>query len=178
MPPPTRAGSGKAITALSPRPPTTTAPWHWRCSSTGCRAARTDGRIAAAVGWAKRSVPTLSPNSLASMVGTLRFCPPYKLSRSDNLLRHRIAGARAELACRHPVVAITSRLIEAMRRLGACERAAPVASLHRSGFERAQQGTADAAKSCIGRHIIQRDLACVRHGSHPENGIALDGEQK
>jgi hypothetical protein len=29
--------------------------------------------------------------------------PPYELPRSDHLLRHRIAGARAELACLHPV---------------------------------------------------------------------------
>jgi len=80
--------------------------------------------------------------------------------------------------CRHSVVDIISRLIEAMRRLGAGERVMLVASRHRSGFERPQQGTADAAKSCSGRHIIQHDLACVRHESHPEDGIALDGEQE
>ena len=35
-------GSGKATTGRSPRRPTTTAPWRCRCSSTGCRARRTD----------------------------------------------------------------------------------------------------------------------------------------
>ena len=32
-----------------------------------------------AVGWAKRSVPTISPRSLSRMVGTLRFAHPTKL---------------------------------------------------------------------------------------------------
>src|SRR5438105_6282260 len=112
------------------------------------------------------------------MVDTLRFARPTTttrlLPRIDDLLRHLIARARAELACWRVVVDITSRLIESMRRLGACERATLVAPLDRPGFERLQQGTADAAKSCNGRHIIQRDLACVRHRSHPENGIAFD----
>src|SRR2546428_624278 len=112
------------------------------------------------------------------LMGFAALYPSYKLSRSDDLLRHRIARARAELACRRTVVAITSRLIETMRRLGARQRATGVASLHRSGFEGAEQRTADAAKSCNGRHIIQRDLAGIRHRSHPEDGIALDGEQE
>src|SRR6185503_16909512 len=93
--------------------------------------------------------------------GHVSLCPSCRLPRRDHLLRHRITRARAELAFRHSVVDITSRLIEAMRRLGADQRATRVASLRRSAFERAEQGTADAAKSCIGRHIIQRDLACV-----------------
>src|SRR6266536_6259080 len=112
------------------------------------------------------------------LMGFAALYPSYKLSRSDYLLRHRIAGTRAELTCRRTVVEITSRPIEAMRRLGAGQRATRVASLHRSWFECPQQRTADAAKSCIGCHIIQRDLAGVRHGSHPEDGIALDGEQE
>src|ERR1700682_4524165 len=37
-----RRGSRKATTRRSPRRPTTTARWRCRCSSTGCRAARTD----------------------------------------------------------------------------------------------------------------------------------------
>src|SRR6266481_3840568 len=44
MPRRTRAGSRKATTGRSPKPPTTTAPWRCRCSSTGCRAAGTELR--------------------------------------------------------------------------------------------------------------------------------------
>ena len=53
---PTKPGSGKATTGRSPRRPTMTAPWRCRCSSTGCRARRTERRIGRHLAHVRRCV--------------------------------------------------------------------------------------------------------------------------
>jgi len=55
----------------------------WRLTASGCRSARRCRRCwrkrrPELVGWAKRSVPTISPISLLEMVGTLRFAHPTR----------------------------------------------------------------------------------------------------
>jgi len=65
-----------------------------------------------------------------------------------------------------------------MRGLRAGQRAAAIASLCGPGFERAQQGTADAAEACFRRNVIQGDFTGIRHRAYGEDGVALGGEQQ
>ena len=69
---------------------------HHRPARHVCEGSRREGVKLLGVGWAKRSVPTISPNSLASMVGTLRFAHPTTSAISDWIIdakrdrRHRL----------------------------------------------------------------------------------------
>src|SRR5688572_4331720 len=63
-PRPTRSGFAKAITGRSQRRTTKTAPWRCRCSSTGCRARRTDGTHRSVGWWARCAFAHLQTSRL------------------------------------------------------------------------------------------------------------------
>src|ERR1700738_3620793 len=85
---------------------------------------------------------------------------------------------RAEPAFGHTIFDVAGGLIEASRGLGADEMASRVAAFSRPRFKIAQKRPTDTPKACVGRDIIEGDLAGIGDRSDAEDGPALDRQEQ
>src|SRR4051812_34925424 len=100
-----------------------------------------------------------------------------RFETSNQILAHGIPGActagAAWLAC----FGISAGQVKAPRRLRAGQKATRVAALGSASFEGAQQGPADASKTCIRRNIVQPDHASVGDGSDGEDVSVFESDE-
>lgn len=67
--------------------------------------------------------------------------------------------------------------IETTRCLSTGERTTQITPLPRAIFDSAKQGSADAAKSCVRRNVIQSDFATIIYCGYPNYHTLLNGNQ-